>query len=88
MVVGNLIGPSLIGTDFLKLYQAKINFVDKLIILTGDKGLVVLEFDKKRITSDNIEFEIENIFNESTLNKNKDNNNETEKMKNLLLINY
>jgi len=46
MVVENLVGPSLIGTDFLNLYQAKINFVDKQIILTGDKGLAVLEFDK------------------------------------------
>jgi len=47
MAVGNLVRPSLIDTDFLKLYQAKINFVDKQIILTGYKGLVVLEFDKK-----------------------------------------
>lgn len=58
MVVENLVGPSLIGTEFLKLYQAKINFVNKQIILTSDKGLVVLEFDKNRITSDSIKLKI------------------------------
>jgi len=38
MVVRNLVGASLIGTNFLNLYQAKINFVNKQIVLTGDNG--------------------------------------------------
>lgn len=49
MVVENLVGPSLLGTDFLKCYHAKINFVDKQIILTQDKGIVVLKFIKNII---------------------------------------
>jgi len=86
MVVGNLVGPSLIGTDFLELYQAKINFVNRQIVLTNDKGLVVLEFDKNRRTSDNIKVKIEKIVNETTLNKDTNNDNKTEKMRNLILI--
>ncbi|KNE88633.1 hypothetical protein PSTG_17949, partial [Puccinia striiformis f. sp. tritici PST-78] len=86
MVVRNLVGPSLIGTDFLELYQAKINFVNKQIVLTGDKGLVVLEFDQKRRTSDNIKLKIEKIVDETTLNRDTDNDNKIEKMRNLILI--
>lgn len=46
LVVKNLIGPNMLGTDFLNLYNANINFVRKQLVLTGDKGLAVLKFDE------------------------------------------
>jgi len=45
-----------------------------------------LEFDKKRRTSDNIKLKIEKIVNETTLNKDTNNDNKIEKMRNLILI--
>lgn len=44
MVVENLVGPSLLGTDFLNKYQANIDFVNKQIILLGNERSVTLRF--------------------------------------------
>jgi len=45
-----------------------------------------LDFDNKRRTSDDIKLKIEKIVNETTLNKDTDDENKIEKMRNLILI--
>uniref|UniRef100_A0A2H8TVD7 Retrovirus-related Pol polyprotein from transposon 297 n=1 Tax=Melanaphis sacchari TaxID=742174 RepID=A0A2H8TVD7_9HEMI len=87
MIVENLVGPSLLGTDFLKLYKAKINFVNKQIILTGNKSEVVLNFDKESNTiSNNTEVKCERNTDKIVTVDNNDNKIETEKRRNLLVI--
>jgi len=53
MVVKNLVGPSLLGSDFLNLYQANIDFINKKMTLLGSKGPVILKFDKETKNLDN-----------------------------------
>jgi predicted aspartyl protease len=45
IVVKNLVGPSLLGTDFLKLYHGLINFQNEQIKLSNNEKLVVIPFN-------------------------------------------
>lgn len=77
MVVKNLVGPNLLGIDFLKLYKAKIDFVKKQIKLLNDDKSVTLEFgNENKISNNNIKNKIKKItVYDKDINTNKNKNN-------------